>query len=341
MHTTPLPADRTREAGHRPSVRITTVDGAANPDWAHSERGMSITVPRRQIITRDSSVFAMGSCFAVEIRSVLRRRGFHVLPDYFGIDVDLDHVRVGRLPSRDNINHYDTFSIRHEFEQAFGERPPAGVEDFWRIDSEAVRSGVGLGSGELYQNPYRKRVFADSAEALHDVSSRIDDCIGRAVRVADVFIITMGMIETWRNVDNGRYLCRRPDGDQFDRCEFVLGDVDANLDNMRRVCGLIEQHRPGTPVVLTVSPVAIARTYTDADIVVANAETKSLLRTVAGQMAREFDSVTYWPSYEIAMREDIFAADGRHITDDGVRRIVDAFLAAHCDDPTTVEPVLR
>jgi hypothetical protein len=311
-------------------VSIHVVDGPVNDAWDHSERGSSITVRRRPLITRDAAVAALGSCFAVEIRSVLRDEGFRVLPRYFDLELDLRHERIGRLPDRDNVNHYDTFSIRHEFEQAFGERAPARADDFWRIDSPRAREGVGLLGDDLYQNPFRKRVFADTLDGLSALSTALDDCIGEALRAADVYVITLGMIETWRDRSSGRYLCRRPDDAHLDACEFVLSDFATNLDNMRRVCSLLAAHRPGRPVILTVSPVSIARTYTERDIVVANTETKSLLRTVVGQIEREFDDVVYWPSYEVALREDVFAEDGRHVSPRGVRKIVRAFLAAYC-----------
>lgn len=314
-------------------ARLEVRDGALNDSFEHSDRGSTITVARRPMLHADSTVFAMGSCFAVEIRAVLRRAGLRVVPAYYDIEVDLDHVRIGRLPQRDNVNHYDTFAIRHEIEQAVGEREAATPSEFWRIDSPAVRASVGLDGAELFQNPFRKRVFADSADALGAASAAIDETIRAGVLAADVYIITLGMIETWRDRATGRHLCRRPDDDHLEQCDLVLSDVSQNLDNMRRVCGLLAEHRPGRPVILTVSPVSINRTYSGRDVVVANTETKSLLRTVAGQMEREFDDVHYWPSYELALREDLFAEDGRHVSGAGVAKIVDAFLAAHLEDP--------
>jgi hypothetical protein len=313
-------------------VTIKHVDGTTNDLWRASDRGGTITVPTVPIIRPDSSVFAMGSCFAVEIRDALRRRGFTVLPRYHDLEFDPAHQMVGKLPDRDNVNHYDTFTIRQEFEQAFGEADPPGPADFWRIDSADARSDVPLGGDELHQDPFRKRVFADSAGGLADLSAGIDRCIRDAVARADVFVITLGLIETWRDRATGRYLCRVPHPDLRDRSEFVLSDFASNLDNVRRVCSLIATHRPGTRIILTVSPVALGRTFTDRDIVVANMESKSVLRAVAGQVDREFDQVTYWPSYEIAMREDVFEDDGRHVTRQGVDKIVGAFLRAHCAD---------
>ena len=73
---------------------------------------------------------------------------------------------------------------------------------------------------------------------------------------------------------------------------------------------------------LTVSPVTLEATATDNDVVVANLESKSLLRAVAGQVSREFDNVHYFPSYELAMYYDIFEEDGRHVTREAVARII-------------------
>ena len=81
-------------------VTIEVVDGEVNDAWERSSRGTSITVRRTPLITRQSQVMALGSCFAVEIRAVLRREGFEVLPGYFDLRIDLDHERVGRLPEQ-------------------------------------------------------------------------------------------------------------------------------------------------------------------------------------------------------------------------------------------------
>lgn len=323
---------RLKNVRQRPVVSLQQGDGAANSEWCHSERGTTITVIRKPLISPESKVFAMGSCFAVEIREAFRRRGFQVFPRYYDLKLDSAHEVVGLLPARDNVNHYDTFTIRQEFEQAFGELRTAGPNEFWRIDSPAIRANVGLGGAELYQDPFRRQVFADSLERLAELSARIDDCIRDAIQVADVYVITLGLIEAWRDRATGRHLCCAPPSEKRADCEFVLGDFATNLDNVRRVCSLIATNRPGTRIILTVSPVALRRTFTGRDIIVANMESKSVLRAVAGQIAREFDQVTYWPSYEVGMREDIFEKDGRHVTRQGVEKIVGAFLETHCSD---------
>jgi hypothetical protein len=86
---------------------------------------------------------------------------------------------------------------------------------------------------------------------------------------------------------------------------------------------------PEKTLVLTVSPVALAKTFTNQDIIVANCESKSQLRAVAGQIRREFPNVCYWPSFEIATKQDVYCRDGRHVSPQAVQFIIDNFFRAH------------
>lgn len=310
-----------------PEVTLKIGQGKTNPAWGRTQRGRQITIEKKPLIRPGDKVFAMGSCFAVEIRDALRQKGFEVLPRYFDLSFDASRQSAGKLPVRDNINHYDTFTIRQEFEMAFGGHG-ARAEDFWEVTSMTVKSSVDLDTPKIFQDPHRKRIFAGTPGDLLDLSSKLDHCIREGIKNADVYIITLGLIEVWKNKRTGRYLCMAPGRGQ-DYAEFILSDFQSNLDNMRRVCSLIESNAPGRPVIVTVSPVPLARTYTGRDIIVANAESKALLRTVAGQIEREFSNVTYWPSYEIAQREDIYEDDGRHVRRESVDKIVTAFMQAH------------
>lgn len=69
-------------------------------------------------------------------------------------------------------------------------------------------------------------------------------------------------------------------------------------------------------------------TYSDADVGTANLESKSILRAVAGQIAREFENVTYFPSYEMApiMPWPVFQEDKRHVLPEFADRVVGAFM---------------
>jgi hypothetical protein len=86
-------------------------------------------------------------------------------------------------------------------------------------------------------------------------------------------------------------------------------------------------------VILTVSPVPLAATFTGRDVLVANMYSKSVLRAVAEEIRARFDFVDYFPSYESVMlspRATTWEEDGVHVADAAVavnvRRMVEAYL---------------
>ncbi len=83
-------------------------------------------------------------------------------------------------------------------------------------------------------------------------------------------------------------------------------------------------------VILTTSPVPLAMTFREVDHVIANTESKSILRAVCGQIEREYDNVIYYPSYELAIHTDrptVFKPDGRHVKSKFI-----SFIMSHFED---------
>jgi hypothetical protein len=86
--------------------------------------------------------------------------------------------------------------------------------------------------------------------------------------------------------------------------------------------------------VVTVSPVPLGSTYTAQDVVVANTESKSILRAVAARVCHEFPNVHYFPAYEMCIvferskRNDVYENDGRHVMPETVSEIISSFLEA-------------
>jgi hypothetical protein len=310
----------------RRSPGTLSIRPAANARWEDSARGTLVTVQPEALLGPDTRIFTMGSCFAVEIRTALRARGKQVLPDYFRLRFPADQVSIGKLPERDNINHYDTFSLVQEFERAFGEAP---ASSFPPLDVVPGSLRKRLGSSARWQDPYRREVYAASRDAIESASDAITHTIGEGIHQADVYVLTLGLIETWVDEISGRHvwsekvrrLVSKPE-----RIRFHHSSFEENLGNLRRIIDLIRHHYPDRRVVLTVSPVALGETWSGMDVVAANTLGKSLLRTVAGQIQREDPAVRYWPSYELAQRNDIFDTDGRHVTPASVRHIVDTFV---------------
>ncbi len=299
--------------------------GTTSRDWAMTNRGSRITFVRSKLLSPGGRVFTMGSCFAVEIRKALLSRGYDTYPKYSDIPFDLKSQRLANLPERDNVNHYNTFVIRQEFEMAFG-KGRYGLRDF--IEAPTTRHLTETGQALSWKDPYRKGLLASSSQSIEELSNKVSDCIRHAIEAADVYIITLGLTEVWKNNVNGLYLNQSP-RDADDRFSFVESTYEQNYENIHRVAAMLAEHYPEKKVVFTVSPVPLAKTFTKNDIVVANTESKSILRAVAAQVSKQMPNVVYWPSYEIALARDLFENDGRHVRVEGIDIIVDQFLKVH------------
>ncbi|MBV9990305.1 MAG: GSCFA domain-containing protein [Alphaproteobacteria bacterium] len=300
-----------------------------NPLWDRSERGRRITVVGEGFIRPDTKFFAMGSCFAVEIRQALRNRGLNVAPDYPSIAFDPATQMPGKLPLRDNVNHYDTFAIAQEIARALDRRRWT-AEDFWEVGR--FRFSKQKGWPRAFQDPQRRHIFATSRDGIVDLSDKISACIDAGLEACDVVILTLGLTEVWRIKATGLYAALGPENEQdeiFPRLQFRATGYQENYDNLRATLMRIWAAYPDKKIVLTVSPVSLTRTWTDEDVVRANLQSKSTLRAVAGQIVRDFPAVTYWPSYEFAMTGDVFREDGQHVRPDAVDEIVAAFLKTH------------
>lgn len=314
----------TFEVGVKSAPIELVVSREVNRDWTGTNRNSRITFIRNPLVKPSDRIFTMGSCFAVEIRKALTARGFDTFPKYGTIDFKPGRQLLAKLPERDNINHYNTFVVRQEFDLALG----GGNYDLKDM-IDLGESITGPKERALrWQDPYRKMVFAADDDSILDLSGKVTGCVRTAIEQADVYIITLGLTEVWRNNLNGLFLNQAPKS-RDDRFSFVESTYEQNYDNMHRVCSLVAEHYPDKRIILTVSPVPLSRTFTGRDIVVANAESKCTLRTVAARISKEFSNVTYWPSYEIALAHDLFLEDGRHVRQDGIDLIIDQFIKVH------------
>ncbi|HTT99127.1 MAG TPA: GSCFA domain-containing protein [Rhizomicrobium sp.] len=301
----------------------------ANQHWNRSERGRRITVEGRGFIRPESRFFAIGSCFAVEIRQALRARGRKVYPDYPAIAFDPATQMPGKLPERDNINHYDTFTIAQEIARAL-DRRRWQREDFWQVGR--FRFSQAKGWPLAFQDPHRRHIFSTSLEGVADLSDKVSATIDDGLSQSDIVILTLGLTEAWRIKASGLYAALGPENERdeiLSRLEFRATGYRENYDNVQATIERIWAAYPDKTIVLSVSPVALTRTWAGEDVVRANLQSKSTLRAVAGQIARDYSQIVYWPSYEYAMTGDVFREDGMHVRSEVVDRIVAAFLDIH------------
>ena len=297
-------------------------------EWGDFCKAPHLKIKRRQWIKPNTKIFTMGSCFAMEIRHAMARKGYDVYPHYLDVQFDPTQQIFDQIPKRDCIPHYDTFVIRQEFEAALGVWTDREA-GFWEVRDAQVNK---LSQADVvYQDPTRKLIYARSLPLLKDLVAKIDAVMLQGIVESDLIVITLGLTEVWRHNRTGRYLCRPPNtgyGGGDGQATFRQSTFVENYLNVKATLDLLFSKHPEKNVVLTVSPVPLALTYSGTDIGTANMESKSILRAVAGQICREYgDKVTYFPSYEMAtiMPWPVFQEDKRHVLPEFADRVVTTF----------------
>lgn len=301
-----------------------------NALWIKSEGGKRVTVGRRSVISPATKIFALGSCFALEIRDALSARGFDTYPKWSNVEYDPDRhqpgpVFKGRHPA-EAIAHYDTFIIRQELDRA-ARRARWTEADMWSV------KGGAPGHPDWsphFRNPYMRRVAAPDMDSLMQISDRLCACVDDGLTAADVVILTLGLTECFRNKANGLWIAQGtcdPRQPVSDLSTFHNSTYAENYENLIAIVDMLAAL--GKTTVLTVSPVPLSQTWTGEDVAIANATSKTTLRAAVGQVCRERPDVIYWPSFEVTWGRDIYRTmGGAHPHPEVVKEIVAGFVTA-------------
>ncbi|MDU8912169.1 GSCFA domain-containing protein [Aestuariicoccus sp. MJ-SS9] len=282
--------------------------------------------PAFRISPRDHIITA-GSCFAQRLSQALLRRGYAWL--------DAEPAPPMMRPETARRYNYGVFStrtgniytvalLRQWLEWAFA--PRTANPEIWQDADGRLR------------DPLRPAIEPEGFEtpaALQTARARTFAALRRAVRKADVFIFTLGLTELWYNRDSGMGypMCPGTQGGRFDPERHAMKNLfcDSILRDFEAVLALLEKVNPGLKLILTVSPVPLTATAApDCHALVANTYTKSTLRAVAGEAARRWPQVDYFPSYEMIatppMRGMFYTPNLRNIAPEGVEFVMKAFF---------------
>ncbi|MFN2541158.1 MAG: GSCFA domain-containing protein [Chthoniobacterales bacterium] len=274
-------------------------------------------------LQRDDKFFAIGSCFARGIEKALLGRKMEVLsvaPEFASLQTINESVTGLGF-----TNKYNTFSIYNELH--------------WALDPEAKfprETIVELGDGNVVDPHINPTLPVAGAEETWRRRSLIQ-MVNRRAAECRVVIVTLGLIEAWRDTKADTFLNSTPFFDLLrlypDRYEFHVTSFGQNLANLEGIHTLLARFgHHDVQIVVTVSPVPLMATFSGEDVVLANSYSKSLLRTVAQQWAAMHQNVHYFPSYEIVMNSDrarTWEPDLRHVKPEVTLHIMRLFLQAY------------
>ncbi|NKF30769.1 GSCFA domain-containing protein, partial [Pseudomonas sp. BGM005] len=172
--------------------------------------------------------------------------------------------------------------------------------------SGAVREDIAWRRGDRWFDALRPAVEPEGlASPAHVARQRGEHIVAvRSVLTeSDVLVFTLGLTEGWEDIESGVIYPTAPGtiaGDYDpERYRFHNFDVSEIVADFKEFRTLVRTVNPGIKFLLTVSPVPLAATATDDNVLAATTYSKAVLRAAAGMLASEFDDIDYFPSYEI------------------------------------------
>ena len=285
---------------------------------------------------RTSRIATGGSCFAQHIGRQLKLRGLafidceprpSIVPEWqaarFGYGVY--SCRYGNI--------YTVRQLLQLFEEAYEERTPAEIA--WHKE------------GRVY-DALRPGVFEDGFSSFEELKEMRCGHLARCRAMfeeLEIFVFTLGLTEAWLSATDGTVYPTAPgviagsyDAGNYKFINFEFIDVYRDLELFITKLRAVNAN---ARMILTVSPVPLAATATDDHVVVATTYSKSVLRSVAGEISKKLPGVFYFPSYELISshiaRGMFYNPDLREVNSFGVREVMKHFFGDETASSTQVK----
>lgn len=295
-----------------------------NNRWKKIEREKNIYLPtlnKFPIISKNTKVCLMGSCFADEMGCVLAENNINIGKVEYLKEKRAVIYPWGTFFSPRNLHEILDISFNENTENFFNEnsfiRTPqdlirghyqsltqASKDDKYKLINLYVKASLKTNNYITAKNAINKKLsfFRDS------------------INIADVVIITLGLIENWIDKKTNRAwhsfhgdaLKKKPIEDlaYFERLSF--DEVCKHLDKIIKIINPENKKK----IIFTISPIPLNFTFTDQDIVVANRYSKSILRASVESFI-DNKNIFYFPSFEIVQDcvgwPKSFREDKRHV----------------------------
>jgi tetratricopeptide (TPR) repeat protein len=273
-----------------------------------------------------AKIFTIGSCFARNIEEYLHQLGFRIPTLDFKVPTE-------EYPARPNgiLNKYTPAAIFQEIDwtrrifQRGGEITESDSALFLYECTDGSCIDTNLG-GFI---PVSKDRFFERRRQVYETFKEVFS--------ANHVVITLGLVEAWFDQEKGIYIQESPIRKDFagSRGRFAFQALTYSHCNqfIQNTIDAIRHFNNETKFLITTSPVPLSRTFTDKDVIIANTYSKSVLRTVAGDIAASNPYVDYFPSYESVMLTKswhVWLPDLMHVTDAFVGKIVARLTDKYC-----------
>ena len=269
---------------------------------------------RKSLLDKEIPITSIGSCFAREISIFLRKFGYNYL---------VTESNACRHASCGWNRVYNSACLKQIFQYTFSEFKP--IERWW-YEKKTKMAIDPFRDESVY--PWEEK---DKRFTSHIKSSNL------ALTKAKIVILTLGLIETWKDSRDGVTFTELPPTTYFNslKHEFYLQTVDDVMNDLVFCHSLLMQHNPSAHIIISVSPVPLHCTFRkNINTYVANGLSKSTLRIAAEYFSYSYPNVTYFESFDIITQaiKNPFLSDNRHVRPEVVSTMMDIFLSKYRKD---------
>lgn len=312
------------EAPHRWADIAGTLDGEVWPEVRPSFR-----------IGSGETVFTIGSCFARNIETHLATLGCRVPMLDFRLPAGEWHG-----PPTTALNKFSPGAFLQSLAWTRAVADSGGTVTWEHCAPLAIegRDGQVFDLELASQTTVTRERFLERRQQIYEVF--------REAFSADAVMMTPGLVEAWRDLETGMWIqgpankrvLSRPERFRLEVVgyEQALADLLAAID-------IVRAHNPASRIVLTVSPVPLTQTFSGRDVRIANAYSKSVLRTACDVAAEARERVDYFPSYEsvtLSAPALVWDSDRVHVRQAFIGKIVRRFAELYIDDSSPVSRLL-
>jgi len=283
----------------------------------------SLWDPKQDLSPRHK-ISTYGSCFAQHFGRALKARNYGwMLSEEGHSDLTSEtaaRFNYGVFTARTG-NIYTVSLLRQWTDWALGVRKPP--------------SEVWVKGGRFY-DPFRPNIepdgFASEAEVVASREMTIE-AFRKSFTEANLFVFTLGHTESWNNIEGYEYpMCPGTIAGIFnkDKHKFINHVHRDIIRELRQTVAMMRSVNPELRILLTVSPVPLTATMSGNHVLTGTLESKSTLRSVAGELTRSHNVFDYFPSYEIissAPFQGMFYNENkRTVRQAGVDFVMDSFF---------------
>ena len=300
---------------------------------------------RKWDILAQDKIAVAGSCFAQHVSHYLRVAGFNVLdveppPHWLTLETDTkDAVKASIDPHLARTFGYSMYSARYGNIYTVHSLLQLAKEAFGLFQP---RFAVWEKEGRFF-DALRPTVEPQGLDSIDEVVIHRNAHLNKVremFRCMDVFVFTLGLTEAWIHGPSNTVYPTAPgivagsfEPNRFAFKSYGFGEIlDAFLefDELLRVHR--EDPRPAR-ILLTVSPVPLTATASGKHVLQATSYSKSVLRSVAGDLESRCPHIDYFPSFEIvtnpASRGVFYQENLRTVRADAVEVVMRHFFREH------------